>query len=110
MWIIAQLVMPYGSLMGILAVYALSLIYERGGQMGTSIWRVTSLTVNIISNYFLSISIIFLVQMFYPELLSRNSTNVDDQDYVPKSKRWTNVQSVITSFKSKTQGVEDISQ
>ena len=66
MWIIAQLVMPYGSLMGILDVYALSLIYERGGQMGTSIWRVTSLAGNIIANYLLSISIIFFVQMFYP--------------------------------------------
>ena len=78
MWIIAQLFIPYGSLMGILAVYALSLIYEKGGQMGTAIWRVISLAGNIRVNYLLSISIIFLVQIFYPELLSRNSTNVDD--------------------------------
>ena len=78
MWIIAQLVMLYGSLVGILDVYALSLIYERGGQMVTAICRVTSLAVNIIANYLLSISIIFLVQMFYPELLIRDSTNVDD--------------------------------
>ena len=62
--------MPYDSLMDISAVYALSLIYERGGQMGTAIWRVTSLAVNIIANYLLSICIIFLVQMFYTELLS----------------------------------------
>ena len=110
MWIIAQLVMPYGSLMGIIAVYALSLIYERGGQMGTSIWRVTLLAGNIIAKYLLSISIIFLVQMFYIELLSRDSTNVDEQDYVLKSKRWTKVQSVITWFLSKTQGVEDTIQ
>ena len=96
MWIIAQLVMPYGSLMVILAVYALYLIYERGGEMGTSLWRVTSIAGNIIANYLLSISIIFLVQIFYPELLSRDSTNVDDRAYVPKSKRWTKVQSVIT--------------
>ena len=110
MWIIAQLVMPYVSLTGILALYALSLIYERGGQMGTAIWRVTLLEENIIANYLLSISIIFLVQMFYPKLLNRDSTNVDDRDYVPRSKRWTKVQSVITWFKSKAQGVEDISQ
>ena len=110
MWIIAQLVMPYGSLMIISAVYALSLIYERGGQMGTVIWIVTPLVVNIIANYLLSICIIFLVKILYPELLSRDSTNVDDRDYVPKSKRWTKVQSVITWFKSKNQGVEDISQ
>ena len=55
--------------------------------MGTVIWRVTSLAGNITANYLLSISIIFLVQIFHPELLSRESTNVDDQDYVPKSKR-----------------------
>ena len=73
--------------------------------MGTALWRVTLLAGNIIANNLLSIFIIFLVQMFYPELLSRDSTNVDDQDYVPKSKRWTKVQSVITWFKSKTQGV-----
>ena len=48
--------------------------------------------------------------MFYPELLSCDSTNVYDRDYVPKSKRWTKVQSVITWFNSKTQGMEDISQ
>ena len=72
MWIIAQLVMPYGSLMGIFAGYALSLIYERGDQMGTVIWRVTLLTANKIENYLLSISIAFLVQIFYPGLLSRN--------------------------------------
>ena len=110
MWIIAQLVMPYGSLMGILSVYALYLIHERGGQMGTAIWRVTLLEENIIANYLLSISIILLVQIFYPELLSRDATNVDGRDYVPKSKLWTKVQSVITLFKSKTQGVYDISQ
>ena len=78
MWIINQLVMPIGSLMGILAVYALSLIYERGGQMGTAIWIVTSLAGNKVANYLISISIVFLVQMFYPELLSCDSTNVDD--------------------------------
>ena len=89
MWIITQLVMSYGSLMGILAVYALSLIYEKGGQTGKAIWRVTSLAGNIIANYLLSISIIFLVQILYPELLSLDSTNVNDQDYVPKSKQWT---------------------
>ena len=110
MWIITQLVMPYGSLMGILAVYELSLIYEKGDQMGTAIWRATSLAGNIIANYLLSISITFLVQIFYPELLSRDSTNVDDRYYVPKSKRWTNVQYVITWFTSKTQGVEDTIQ
>ena len=110
MWIISQLVMPYGSLMGILAVYALSLIYERGGQMGTAIWRVTSLTGNKIANYLPSISIIFLAQILYPELLSRDSTNVDDRDYVPKSKRCTKVQSVITWFTSNTQGMEDTIQ
>ena len=96
--------------MGILAVYALSLIYERGGQMGTAIWRFTSLAGNKISNYLLSISIISLVQIFYPELLSHDSTNVDDRNYVPKYKRWTKVQSVITWFTSKTQGVEDTIQ
>ena len=110
MWVIAQLVMPYGSLMGILVVYAKTLIYVKGGQMGTAVWRATSLAGNIIANYLLSISIIFLVQIFYPEPLIRNSTNVDDRDYLPKSKRWIKVQSVITWFKSKTQGVEDIIQ
>ena len=78
--------------------------------METAIWRATSLAGNIIANYLLSISIIFLVQIFYPEPLIRNSTNVDDRDYLPKSKRWIKVQSVITWFKSKAQGVEDISQ
>ena len=63
--------MPYSSLMGILAVYALSLIYEKGGQMGTAIWRLILLAGNKIANYLLSISIIFLVQTFYPELLIR---------------------------------------
>ena len=81
MWIITQLVMPIGSLMVILAVYALSLIYERGGQMGTAIWKFTPLAGNIIANYLLSISIVFLVQIFYPELLSRDSTNLDERVY-----------------------------
>ena len=57
MWIIAQLVMPYSSLVGIFAAYALSLIYERGDQMGSVIWRVNSLAGNKIANYLLSISI-----------------------------------------------------
>ena len=64
MWIIAQLVIPYESIMGILAVYALSLIYERGSQMGTAIWRLILLAGNKIANYLLSISIIFLVQHY----------------------------------------------
>ena len=46
--------------------------------MGTAIWRVTSLAGNKIANYLLSFSIIFLIQIFYPELISRNSTTVDD--------------------------------
>ena len=72
MWIIAQLVMPYVSLMDIFDVYALSLIYEMGDQMGTVIWRFTLFAGNKIANYLLSISIAFLVQIFYPGLLSRN--------------------------------------
>ena len=60
-----------------------------------------------IAMFLLVYLIAFLVQIFYPKLISVHAaTTVNDRPYVPKSKIWIKAQTVKTWFTNQVEHIE----